>query len=323
MKPILARNRVTTNSPLSTAPATPMGGPARQDRPRRFVWLLALFAALLLVPVLHAQEEDEAMTKMREALRNTTIQLRDAQAQIANLQAADIASKAELDKQKAEIKKLNDQALVERNASANAISELNTKLIDREAEIIGNKTAIEKWRKDYTAVIERARKAEADRDKKAAEVINLERLAEAQRFQNVQMYLVGKEILKRYDNFWFGDALLAREPFVGNTKVKLQNLAQEGQDKLLAARIQDEELAVVKKKKPEPKTEPAPQAENQPTTATDSTPPPATTTPEANPTPSQKPTPKPAATPKPAPTPKPPKAKPGVKETKWPTPGPA
>ncbi len=205
------------------------------------------------------QEEDEVTAKLREALRGVTIQLRDAQGQIANLQATEIANKAEIEKLTADVKNLNTQAMEERNASANAISDLNNKLNEKEAENTGHRAALEKWRKDYGGAIERARKAESARDKNAGQILNLERLVNDQRAQNVRMYLVGQEVLERYDKFWFGDALLAREPFVSTTKVKLQNLAQDGHDKLLAARIQDISLAEVKNKKPEPKPDPTPE----------------------------------------------------------------
>ncbi|GAB4175762.1 MAG: hypothetical protein Fur0032_15590 [Terrimicrobiaceae bacterium] len=268
---------------------------------------ILFLSALLLSPViLLAQEENEAVAKLREALRTAVMQQRDLQGQIATLQATEIANKQEIEKLKAELKKLNEQAVEERNASANAIAELNNKVAERDATIAGNIAALDKWRIDYGHAIERARKAEADNAKKAAQILALERIADAQRTQNVQMYLVGMEILKRYDNFWFGDALLAREPFVGNTKVKLQNLAQEGHDKLLAARIRDAEGTSSQRTdnqtKPEtgakPAASPAPEPSAKP-----------------QPTPKQKPAPK--ATPKP-------KKKPGSPDgVNWPAPQPA
>lgn len=198
--------------------------------------LLTIFAS---TAQLAAQEDDPVLAKMRDALRSTTLQLRDAQGKIAELQASEIASQREIEKLQAEVKKLKEEAIAERNVSANAISELQGKLDKSTAAIAGNLTAIEKWRKEYGEATERAQKAEAARSKADAEIVKLKRLVESQRYQNVKMYRVGMEILERYDNFWFGDALLAREPFVGNTKVKLQNLAQDGQDKLLAARIRE------------------------------------------------------------------------------------
>jgi hypothetical protein len=50
---------------------------------------------------------------------------------------------------------------------------------------------------------------------------------------------LGKEILERYEKFGLGTALTAREPFVGTTRVRLQNLVQEYSDKLSEQRIKN------------------------------------------------------------------------------------
>ena len=50
-------------------------------------------------------------------------------------------------------------------------------------------------------------------------------------------YKTGSEILSRYENFGLGEAIVAREPFVGITRVKLQNLIQEYGDKLADQKI--------------------------------------------------------------------------------------
>jgi len=208
---------------------------------RRFLILLFLLSPTPLIAVEEAG--DPVVAKLREALRASTLQLRDAQGKIADLQASEIASERKITKLEKEIKNLKAEAVKERNVQANAISELQNELTRTKAASAGHQTAVGKWRKEYGEAIERARKAEAATKKSDSQVVKLKRLVESQRYQNIRMYKVGMEILDRYDNFWFGDALLAREPFVGNTRVKLQNLAQEGQDKLLAARIRNEEGA--------------------------------------------------------------------------------
>jgi hypothetical protein len=229
---------------------------------KRTACLLAAAAALATALPCHAQQEDEATARLRDALRNTMLQLRDAQGEIAGLQAKDIANTREITALKAEVKSLTEQALAERNASANTIADLNEKLADRNATISAHEAALAKWRKDFGNAIARARKAEAESTKKTGEIQDLERLVEDQRAQNVLMYRTGMEVLERYDKFWFGDALLAREPFVGATRVKLQNLAQEGHDKLLAARIHKEETPKRRKtpEEPAPAASPAPEA---------------------------------------------------------------
>jgi hypothetical protein len=54
--------------------------------------------------------------------------------------------------------------------------------------------------------------------------------------KNVQLFTLGNEILSRYENFSLGNAISAKEPFVGVTRVKLENLVQDYSDKLLDER---------------------------------------------------------------------------------------
>lgn len=65
----------------------------------------------------------------------------------------------------------------------------------------------------------------------------LDRRVTEQQAKNTTMYQIGVEILDRYEKFGLGDALTAREPFIGKTRVKFQNLVQEFQDKLTEQRI--------------------------------------------------------------------------------------
>ncbi|MEY3896640.1 MAG: hypothetical protein RLZZ214_2160, partial [Verrucomicrobiota bacterium] len=45
------------------------------------------------------------------------------------------------------------------------------------------------------------------------------------------------EILVRYENYALGKALGAREPFIGTTRVKIENLVQGYKDRILDNRI--------------------------------------------------------------------------------------
>jgi hypothetical protein len=49
----------------------------------------------------------------------------------------------------------------------------------------------------------------------------------------LELYKLGNEILTRYEKFGLGEALQAKEPFVGVSRVKLQALVQDYKDKLL------------------------------------------------------------------------------------------
>jgi hypothetical protein len=62
------------------------------------------------------------------------------------------------------------------------------------------------------------------------------------------MYRLGNEVLDRYAQFGLGTALAAREPFVGITKVKFQNLVQDYQNKLTDQTIRPDESSTPTKK---------------------------------------------------------------------------
>lgn len=204
--------------------------------------LRLLFPALLLaavVPTFAAEEseQDAVVNKLRDALRNTMLQLRDAQGQVAAAQAAQVASEQKIKDLEGKLATLTKQALADRNTSANMISELNTKIEEQRLVLVGFQSAIERWKKSYAEVTALAQKKEGERAKFEAKSIKLERQVEDQQVRNIKMYKAGMEILDRYEKFGLGDALLAREPFVGTTKVKFQNYIQEDQDKLTDQRI--------------------------------------------------------------------------------------
>jgi len=190
---------------------------------------------VLAVSVAAASADEQEIEKLRAALRTAVMQQRDLQNQIANYQAADIAAKQEIER----LKSANQKTIADLDLEKKANATLKGEVEKRDAVIVEAKAALEKWQKDFTQLIAALRKSEAETAKLTAKNTNLENLVEAQRRQNVEMYTTGMEILKRYENFWLGDALLAREPFVGNTKVKYQRLAQEGYDKIFAARVRD------------------------------------------------------------------------------------
>lgn len=200
----------------------------------RYGLLVALFAGTSLWA---ADAENPVEAKLREALKTTMLQLRDAQGQIATFQAAQIENDQKVKELTAKVESLSKQAIADRNTSANMVAELNAKMAEQDTVIQALQSANMKWKKSYGEVTVLAQKKEDLRGAAAAKVIKLERQVEDQKVRNIKMYQVGLEILDRYEKFGLGDALLAREPFVGTTRVKFQTLIQNDQDKLVDARI--------------------------------------------------------------------------------------
>lgn len=199
---------------------------------------LLCFLTLFCV-VAHAEEEANPVElKLRDALRNMTMQLRDAQNQTAAAQAAQADADRKVKELQARVDTLNKQAVADRNTSANMIAELKTQVEEQKAVNQANGAALVKWKKAYADVTALAAKKEAERSKLEAKSVKLERQVEDQKLKNIAMYKMGMEVLDRYESFGLGDAVLAREPFVGTTRVKFQNLVQDYADKLADQRIQ-------------------------------------------------------------------------------------
>ena len=224
--------------------------------PRRGSSVIRHAALLVLMTgaALHAAPEEGPEAKLRDALRNTMLKLRDAQGQVATAQAAQIAAEDKIKELTAKSDALTKDLLAERNTSANMIAGLNAKLEDRDKANTGLSATVQKWKKSYAEVTALAAKKESDRAKFEAKSLKLERQVADQQVKNLAMFKAGMETLDRYEKFGLGDALLAREPFVGNTKVKFQNLVQDQADKLADARIKPGDAEA----KPSPASSPTP-----------------------------------------------------------------
>ena len=79
--------------------------------------------------------------------------------------------------------------------------------------------------------------AEAQGAKLTSENIILERRVADRETKNLALFMTANEILTRYEEFSLGNALRAKEPFIGLTRTKLENLVQDYQDKILDQRV--------------------------------------------------------------------------------------
>lgn len=198
-----------------------------------------LTIAVLLATVSAGRaEEQDAEAKFREALRSTMMQLREAQAKTAEMEAASVQAQMEADKAKKQVASLQSQMMDERNASANQITELRAAVDQRNDRITGLEAQIAKWEKDYAAMVEKARQAEFANAQAKARIATLERTVKEQQIKNIEMKQTAEEILDRYAATSLGTSVLAREPFIGVTRAKLQTLMQDLETRVRAATLQ-------------------------------------------------------------------------------------
>jgi chromosome segregation ATPase len=236
--------------------------------PSRIVGSLLLSVLLSFAATSEAAEQPNPVeTKLKEALKNTMLQLRDAQSRVATLEAAQVESDAQKTELKTQIDALqkNLATLTTQRASDKEEFEktktaLNGKIADREASIQKLKDSLEKWKEGYDKVLAVAKSKELQRSKLEVDNTLLKRNLEEQEAKNLELYKTGSEILTRYEKFSLGDALAAKEPFIGKTRVKMETLVQDYQDKLT-----DNLTGTEKKAAPETEKKPAPAASTEST----------------------------------------------------------
>ena len=222
--------------------------PSATTWPRRLAPQRAASLPLLLLffftGLLQAAEDPDPTVKIREQLRAVTLQLRSAQTDSANAQAAaaaadqkskDLAAKiADLEKNNATLIK---QAATDKAAAAASIATLEAKTAARDTTLADYQQALVKWKAGYEKAAAVANDKEDQRAKLAAEAILLKRtVADCER-KNLSLFTTAGEILDRYRDYSLGKAITAREPFIGTTRVKLENQVQGYQDRILDQRI--------------------------------------------------------------------------------------
>jgi chromosome segregation ATPase len=200
-----------------------------------FQW--ALVASLGSVGLAADISPNEA--RLRESVKGLMVQLRTIQAERDTLDAAknELEQKAkELGEKLAALTKASD---TEREGLERTVSGLRGKVAELEKENGGLKADLAQAVGVGNQTADRLKKKEADGLKLGERIVDLERKVSEGERKNLELHRLGKEILERYEKFGLGTALTAREPFVGTTRVRLQNLVQEYSDKLSEQRIKN------------------------------------------------------------------------------------
>jgi uncharacterized lipoprotein YehR (DUF1307 family) len=191
-----------------------------------------LSMAFVFVLVINANADD---AKLKQMLQTLTGRLRAAETERNTL----LSDKAQLEQEKktltAKVDALNKQE---------AEDKTKLDLMDaKQKELDDAKESLAKWKAAYQQIQTAAQKAEAERSKFASEAIVLKRKVEDRERKNLELYKTANEVLTRYEKFGLGEALSAKEPFTGITRVKLENQVQDYQDRIADEKVKPEEPA--------------------------------------------------------------------------------
>jgi hypothetical protein len=180
-----------------------------------------------------------AEIKLREALRNTMLQLKAAQDESAALQGK--LAQSEADKTAAQeqitsltgkLGELAKKGAAEKEAADKAQAALQAQVAARDGQIQQLNAALAKWKEGYNLAVAALAATEKAKALAVEERLVTQRKLEARELQNLELYKLADEILTRYKKFSLGDALAAKEPFTGITRSRLEGLVQEYREKL-------------------------------------------------------------------------------------------
>jgi chromosome segregation ATPase len=177
--------------------------------------------------------------RLRESVKGLMVQLRTIQAERDTLDAAKTEHEQKAKELGEKLAALTKSSEAEREGLERTVSGLRSKVADLEKENGGLKADLAQAVGVGNRTAERLKKKEAEGAKLGERVTDMERKASADARKNLELHRLAKEILDRYEKFGLGTALTAREPFVGTTRVRLQNLVQDYSDKLSEQRIKD------------------------------------------------------------------------------------
>lgn len=206
-----------------------------------------LIAVAAAIPATAQDDQAEVEAKLRESLRGTMLQLRNVEAERARLDAELQALTAQSERQIKDLSAKLEEALSradeDRAIADKTIAEQARKLEAEQARTAAFAASLEKWKASYHQIADIARAKEAERLRLLDKSLRLEHTVADRERRNLALYETGKEILERYENYAFGKALLAREPFTGLAKVKLEEQVQDYKDKLADGMVREGEPA--------------------------------------------------------------------------------
>ncbi len=173
--------------------------------------------------------------RLRDALRQTTLQLRQAQDENAELRAKQQA----LEQQQAAPKPQAPAADAAQLVNARRALEAKTAAAATlQQQLDDAQKALGEWQKARQEAVDLARKRDADATRFQGLYEQIQARALSCEQKNAQLYSLGNELLDRYKNKGVWDAMKDDEPFTRIHRVNLEKLAQDYHDKLLDQKVQ-------------------------------------------------------------------------------------
>ena len=206
--------------------------------------LVAWVAIPLILAGGVARAADSEADRLREQLRATVLQLRDLQDQQAAAAAKPVAAapaspspglKAKLAATEAQLRAARREA----DAAAGLKATIDKAKADQaalSASAAATQAELNKYQLAFKQASDAGAAASAERDRLAALLATQTTIATACQAKNVRLTTFAEGLIAAANRATFGEKALAREPLIGFTRVRLENIAQDREDTVRATR---------------------------------------------------------------------------------------
>jgi chromosome segregation ATPase len=193
----------------------------------------SLFTAVLAATALSpgaASADGATEARLREALRTATSQLRALEDERASWQAREAGLKKEIETAHAQLAAAKRPIL---KTNDRELAELKGRLVEQEERAAKQAKALAQCQAGEKDAADAARSREEERSRLAGDAASLRERIAAAEVKNARLYELGKEIIE-----WISreGVYEASEPILGLKRARLENVAQNYEDKLLDAR---------------------------------------------------------------------------------------
>jgi DNA repair exonuclease SbcCD ATPase subunit len=188
----------------------------------------AILAAMTLAAGGAHAQSSVAEERLRDQLRQTTLQLRDAQDSIADLKAQLEKADNQLEAQHAAPAAAPPKPDTAENAALRtAVEERNQRIIDVQQRLEDSQKLLGQWQQAYQQAAALARARDADAKKFEARYAEASTRGETCARDNAELVNISRQLLDRYKKKGVWSALLDEEPVTQIHRIRLEALAQD------------------------------------------------------------------------------------------------
>jgi chromosome segregation ATPase len=186
-----------------------------------------LAAVTLAAGGAHAQSS-AAEERLRDQLRQATVQLRDAQDSIADLKAQLEKANNQLEAQRAAPAVAKPKPNTAENAALRtAVEERDQRITEYQQRLEDTQKLLGQWQQAYHQAAALAKARDADAKKLEAQYAEASRRGETCAKDNAELVKISRQLLDRYTKKGVWSSLLDAEPVTQIHRIRLEALAQD------------------------------------------------------------------------------------------------